>query len=349
VSIIEKALDKARDLQIRNLQQSAERENGAPAPRNQDLFEVSHAPEVRVKIPAQDECAAIPAIEKDRPDLKGADANDETAAVPKVKKSGNTEKTYHIHSIDWIKLQALGMLVPEMARSQLAEEYRLIKRPLLTNAYPDAPNGIERANLILVTSSVPGEGKTFSAVNLALSIAMERDKTVLLVDADVAKPAISRLMGFEERSGLIELLVDDSLRVSDVLIKTDIPNLSILPSGEPHQHSTELLASDAMKRLARELSERYEDRIVIFDSPPLLAATQAPVLATLVGQVVLVIESEITPQYIVQESMSKLESCKVVGCVLNKIKKGFGFSYYYGSSYGYGYGYGYYGQEKDQG
>ena len=246
-------------------------------------------------------------------------------------------------NIDWSVLQAKGMLVPAMAHSQMAEEYRLIKRPLLINAFPDADNGLERANLILVTSSVPGEGKTFTALNLALSIAMEREKTVLLVDADVGKPSISTLLGIGERAGLIDLLEGKALRLPDILIRTDIPNLSILPAGGRHQHSTELLASLTMKRLANELSKRYPDRIVIFDSPPLLAATQAGVLAGLVGQVVLVIESEMTPQYIVQEAISKLELCKSVGCVLNKTKKGFGFTYY---GYGYGHGYGDYGQPK---
>ena len=253
-----------------------------------------------------------------------------------------TERPDTFHQIGWEALRSKGMLVPDMARSQLAEEYRLIKRPLLMNAFPEGDNGIERANLILVTSSVPGEGKTFTAVNLALSIAMELDKTVLLVDADVAKPSISKLLGISERAGLIDLLEGKTLRVADVLLKTDIPNLRVLPAGRLHQHSTELLASAAMRRLAKELSERYHDRIVVFDSPPLLAATQGSVLATLVGQVVLVIESEVTPQYIVQESVAKLETCKVVGTVLNKTKKGFGFTHY---GYGYGHGYGEYGHQ----
>lgn len=253
------------------------------------------------------------------------------------------ERTRNRVFIDWHSLREKGMLTPEMARSQMAEEYRLIKRPLLMNAFPDADNGIDHANLILITSSVPGEGKTFTAVNLALSIAMERDKWVLLVDSDVAKPSVSKLLGLKPQAGLTDLLIGSGLKLSDTLIKTDIPNFSILPAGALHQHSTELLASDSMKRLARELSERYEDRIVLFDSPPLLAATQAPVLSTLVGQVVLVVEADVTPQHIVQESVEKLSSCKVVGCVLNKTKKGFGFTYY---GLGYGYGYGYYGQAK---
>jgi len=304
MSIIEKALEKARDNPI-----SPERRvESLPLPQE---AETTHS--------------SVPPIQS------------------QVAKNEQLERTRNFLSIDWESMQENGMLTPEMARSQMAEEYRLIKRPLLMNAFPDGDNGIEYANLILVTSSVPGEGKTFTAVNLALSIAMERDKWVLLVDADVAKPSVSKLLGIKPQAGLIDMLIGSNLKLSDILVKTDIPNFSILPAGTLHQYSTELLASDSMKRLARELSERYSDRIVIFDSPPLLAATQAPVLANLVGQVVLVVESEITPQYIVQESVGKLEACKVVGCVLNKTKKGFGFTYY---GLGYGYGYGYYGQSK---
>lgn len=270
-------------------------------------------------------------------------AADIEVSLPISDAASKNEATPKIHPIDWNAIKAKGMLGLDAAHGQLAEEYRLIKRPLLMNAFPEGDNGIERANLILVTSSVPGEGKTFTAVNLALSIAMERDRTVLLIDADVAKPSIAELLGIPAKKGLIDLLQDKSISFPDVLIKTDIPNLTLLPAGSLDRHSTELLASDAMKRLANELSARYTDRAVIFDSPPLLAASQGAVLATLVGQVVLVIESDVTPQYIVQESISKLESCEVVGCVLNKTKKGFGFRYY-----GYGYGYGVYGQQRTE-
>jgi exopolysaccharide/PEP-CTERM locus tyrosine autokinase len=270
-----------------------------------------------------------------------AEAKASAVGVPEAKRVSRT------YPVDWGALKGKGMLVPEMATTQLAEEYRVIKRPLLMNAFPEEANGIERANLILVTSSVPGEGKTFTAMNLALSIAMERDRTVLLIDADVAKPSIAGLLGIPVEAGLTDLLKDKNLSFSDIAVKTDIPNFTLLPAGKQDRHSTELLASDDMRKLANELSSRYADRIVIFDSPPLLAATQGAVLARLVGQIVLVIEADSTPQYVVQESIGKLEGCEVIGCVLNKTKKGFGFNYY-GYFYGYGYGYGYYGQQQQK-
>ncbi len=232
------------------------------------------------------------------------------------------------------RLKEKGMLSPDAAHGQLAEEYRVIKRPLLMNAFGEGREVIDNANLILVSSSLPGEGKTFTAVNLALSIAAERDRTVLLVDADVIKPAASRLFEIHDRPGLTDLLEREKT-FPEVMLRTDVPKLSILPAGHHHPHATELLASEAMRQLAKDMSRRYPDRVIIFDSPPLLATTQAAVLAHHVGQVVLVVESETTPQYIVQEATRMLEACGVVGCVLNKTKQGFGLGYY--AYYGYKY------------
>ncbi len=285
------------------------------------------------------------ALGQDRPVVppltdKASLDGDSKPSQSEPRSNSHGESASNIVTIDWAALKAKGMLIPEMASTQLAEEYREIKRPLLMNAFPDENNGIERANLILVTSSVPGEGKTFTAMNLALSIAMERDKWVLLIDADVAKPSIGSLLGRPGDLGLTDLLKDKGIGFSDVAFKTDVPNLTVLPAGRQDRHSTELLASDAMKRFVNELSNRYSDRVVIFDSPPLLAATQGAVLASLVGQVVLVVEADSTPQYIVQEAIAKLSSCDVIGCVLNKTNQGFAFNYY---NYFYGYGYGNYG------
>ncbi len=236
--------------------------------------------------------------------------------------------------IDFRLLEEKGMLVPDSDNHQIREQYRVIKRPLILNAFGDGNESNENSNLILVTSSLPGEGKTFTAVNLALSIATERDKTVLLVDADVDRAGISTLLNIKAQTGLTDLLLDKNIELSDILLRTNIPNLSILPAGKTHKHSTELLASESMNWLASEMSQRYSDRIIIFDSPPLLVASQGSVLASHVGQVVVVIESGVTPQHMVNEAVQKLESCDIVGCVLNKSKNGFGFNdyAYYGSN-----------------
>ncbi|WP_446810193.1 XrtA-associated tyrosine autokinase [Methylomonas sp. 2BW1-5-20] len=235
--------------------------------------------------------------------------------------------------INWRSLAENGFIDNNNAKSQLAEEFRVIKRPLVNNIQGSENNGINRSNLILICSSLPGEGKTFVSINLALSIANERDKSVLLIDADVEKPSISKQLGINSPRGLIEYLEDDKVTFSDILLKTDLPNLSLITAGKRHKYSTELLSSQRMYLFAEEVSRRYKDRIVIFDSPPLLVATQAQILAELVGQVVLVIAAETTPQSVVNESVAKLSNCDVVMTLLNKTRKEIDI---YGHNYSYG-------------
>jgi len=219
---------------------------------------------------------------------------------------------------------------------QIIEEMRSIKRPLMINAVGPQSQGIENSNLILVTSSMPGEGKTFTAINLALSIANERDKKVLLIDADVAKPSISKELGLKEGLGLVDYLESDEVDFSDIVLETNISGLKIIPAGKRHHHSTELLASDKMRHLSEELANRYSDRIVIIDSPPVLAATQADVLAGLVGQVVFVIGAGVTSRNIVKEGLRKLEDCDVVLGLLNRVTRDLSYNYYGYGNYGVG-------------
>jgi len=240
--------------------------------------------------------------------------------------------------INWQKLADAGFLTKEQPNNALVDEYRTIKRPLLYNAFGEGAEGIVRSNLILVTSSVPGEGKTYNAINLALSIANERDKKVLLIDADVAKPSIAKRLGIQESPGLIEYLENDELDFTNISFKTDLPGLQIIPAGKQHAFSTELLSSNKMAQFVDELSQRYPDRIVIFDSPPLLAATQAEVLSSLVGQVVFVIGAETTMQNAVNDALKKIQGADIVLALLNKARQGLNINYY-------GYSYGQYGQD----
>lgn len=246
-------------------------------------------------------------------------------------------------AINWSNLAEAGFMDIN-TKSLLTEELRLIKRPLVNNVKSAKVNRINRSNLILICSSVPNEGKTFISINLALSIANERDKNVLLIDADTERPSISRSLGIKAAMpGLLDYLADDKVEFSDIVLKTDLPSLNVIPAGKQHKHSTELLSSQRMYLFADEISKRYDDRIVIFDSPPLLVASQAQVLAELVGQVVLVIAAEQTPQNLVAESIAKLANCDVVMTLLNKTRKDidqYGYNYLYGYNYGYGkYGY----------
>ena len=235
--------------------------------------------------------------------------------------------------INLARLKQAGMITPDGERSTIAEEYRQIKRPLIMNAFNQGVATVKNGNLIMVTSSLPGEGKSFSSVNLAMSIAMEMDHTVLLVDADVAKPSVPGLLGLKADRGLMDLLLDESLQLADVLIKTNVEKLTLLPAGRGHRYSTELLASVAMRRLIEEMGQRYSDRIIIFDSPPLLATSEARVLASYMGQIVVVVEAQKTTHEALREALKHLEHCDIVGTLLNKGNHLPGNSYY-GSYYG---------------
>lgn len=238
-------------------------------------------------------------------------------------------------NIDLARMARLGMLTPNGNRSQLAEEFRHIKRPLLANAFAADVQSEKHRNLIMITSSFPGEGKSFCAINLAMSMATELDRTVLLVDADVARPRVLEYLGLRAERGLLDLLRDDKLSVGDVMLRTNIDKLSILPAGAVSRHSTELLASDSMTRLIQDMAGRYPDRIIIFDSPPLLATTEAVTLAGHMGQVVMVVEADKTPRSAVKEATALIEkSCDIIGMLLNKTNVSQGAAGYYG--YGYG-------------
>lgn len=210
------------------------------------------------------------------------------------------------------RLRDVNMLVPgSKLAPHFSDEYRRIKRPLLSNAFGKTASLVDQGNLIMVTSSVPGEGKTHTATNLALSIAQEKDHTVLLVDCDVNKHGISRIFGISDRKGLVEVLESDSLTIGDVILRTDIPELSIISSGKGNEYVTELLASQRMSDVVSELAARYDDRVIIFDSPPLLPTPQTQVLAGLVGQVAFVIEAGKTPQMVVEEALEMIPEEKL--------------------------------------
>lgn len=230
--------------------------------------------------------------------------------------------------INLVRLRQLGMVTQDGGRTPIAEDFRIIKRPLLRNAREAGIGSIKHSNLIVVTSALPGEGKTYCAVNLAMSIAMEMDITVLLVDADVARPSILKVLGLGAEPGLMDILLSDDLTLSDVILRTNVPTLSILPAGRSNKHATELLASRAMSNLLTEIANRYADRIVIFDSPPLLITSEANVLAAQMGQVVLVVEAEATTQHAVKEALRQLEGCARVNLIYNKTKAFPGNDYY---------------------
>ncbi|MEO5732831.1 MAG: XrtA-associated tyrosine autokinase [Rubrivivax sp.] len=240
--------------------------------------------------------------------------------------------------LDLVAIAGTGIVTPDAPRSHLADQYRVIKRPLIANAIGRGAATVKHGNLIMVTSALPGEGKSFTSINLAMSIAAELDHTVMLVDADVARPSVLRMLGLEPGPGLLDLL-EGKADMSDVLLRTNVDKLTVLPSGRSHPRATELLASDAMEKLLDDMATRYPDRIIIFDSPPLLLTTESRVLASHMGQIVVVVQADRTLQSTVKQALATIEACPLKLMVLNKSRTGAGGAY--GESYGYGYSYGY--------
>ena len=237
-------------------------------------------------------------------------------------------------AIDLERLAAAGFIVPGKPDSLLAEELRVIKRPLLANAR--SMTSMRHANLIMVTSALAGEGKSFTALNLALSIAMELERTVLLVDADVARPSLPSILGLPAQRGLLDVLQNTALSVSDVLLRTNVDKLNLLMAGTRAAQATELLASEAMARLLHDMAECDAERMMVFDSPPLLLTTEARVLAAHMGQIVFVLQAGESLHSAAREALAMLAGCPVKFLVLNQARQSDGVA----NGYGYGYGHG---------
>lgn len=238
-----------------------------------------------------------------------------------------------VAAIDRDLLAEHGFLLPGAPVSVLAEEFRLVKRQLLLTAKAIADDHGDRSRMVLVCSAKPSEGKTFCSINLALSLAAERDVEVLLVDADFAKPDILASLGIEDGPGLLDALSDPAIDLESCIIRTDIPKLSLLPAGTKTHNDTELLTSKRTDLLLSTLLTADSRRIVIFDSPPALAASPASVLAAQVGQVMMVVRADRTGETDLREAVQLLDGCDHIQLVLNAVSftpSGARFGSYYG-------------------
>jgi len=270
------------------------------------------------------EPAAQPTVAKPAPAETSPDAQ-----VPAPARAWPAASRSKVVQIDLDALAAAGFVTPQAQRSQIADEFRVIKRPIIKNARERTGSRGDRANLIMVTSAVPAEGKSFVALNLAMSIALEVDSTALLVDADVANPSLMHMTHLPPASkGLLDLLTDPHTKLSDVLLRTNVEKLAILPAGSAHGRATEMLASETMASLLGEMAARYPDRVLVFDSPPLLATTEARALASHMGQIIMVVEADRTTQALVKHALETIESCPEVMMVLNKAPRPEVGSYY---------------------
>jgi protein-tyrosine kinase len=285
----------------------------APVPAVEMLPEVEALPEVAIKPAAN------------------AAANVAPVAAP-IRRSRRHESA--IVPVDTDRLRDAGFIVPDGPPGALVEEFRLVKRQLILNANGGAKGQpLERGRMILVCSAQPNEGKTFCAVNLALSLASERDTEVLLVDADVAKPEVLSTLGLEGGAGLMDALGDPSIDVEDLIIRTNIAKLSVLSAGRAARDDTELLASARTRDILESLATVNPNRIVIFDSAPALAASPASVLALMVGQVLMVVRADRTTEAELQDAIALVDGCPKISLLLNATSFAGGtrsFGSYYG-------------------
>jgi protein-tyrosine kinase len=224
--------------------------------------------------------------------------------------------------IDLAELRTQGLLAPDAQQQRLVDQYRAIKRPLLRNASathePPLPNG----NLLMVGSAFAGEGKTFTCINLCLSIAREQDWSVVLVDGDSLKPHLTKLFGATEEPGLMDLLKDSTRSFDSVVMETSVPRFAVVPAGKYDEQASEFLASGRMSALCAEIATSDRQRIVVFDSAPLLQSTESPVIASQVGQVILVVRANRTLRKAVLEARDKIDPSKAVSLLLNQADSG---------------------------
>jgi protein-tyrosine kinase len=300
MSLVEKALKKLQDAQGTPGSAGA-RKMFAPAPMVVgSVVQVEHAPP----------------------------SADLTQPVQPIRKSGKLVK------ISREGLRAAGLSPPPEHERRLANEYRKVKRPLIAAALGKGTEPVENGRVIMMASALPGEGKTFSSINLAISMSTEKDITVLLVDADVAKPHISRTFGVDAEPGLVDALQDASMDIESAVIPTDIRGLSILPAGRGAENATELLASARMQQIVARLREADPSRIILFDSPPLLLTNESRVLTEVVGQVVIVVRAGQTERTAVAEAIGAVHASKPVSLVLNQSEATTSATYYGYGDYG---------------
>lgn len=240
-----------------------------------------------------------------------------------------------IYHVDQRALERVGYLPSDHeGDSQLKDELRRIKRPLLANVNGKNAKAPAHAERIVVTSAGPGEGKTFTALNLAMSLAREPDHEVLLVDGDIPKSSLTRAFGLEERPGLMDVLEDENSSPASVVVRTDIPNLLVVPAGKRHPLTAELFGSQRMQDVLDAYGGRGRRRILLFDSSPLLATSESPVLASYMGQVVVVVAASQTRQQALDAALECMHDSQYVGLILNMSQLPASENYY---DHGYGY------------
>ncbi|MDC0601622.1 XrtA-associated tyrosine autokinase [Aliiglaciecola sp.] len=336
MNTIEKALQKNKAMQS----EAQEKDKSTLEAAQEKANEMQEQKQASVKQPAEpikeekapqaSEAVKQPSAEKVAASPKSAPTKAPTAAKKEPSPNNQKKKFIALNNI-----QKEGF-VSNIGRHTINEEYRAIKRKVLSNAFGPLAKTLNNANIVMVTSPNPNEGKTFTAINLALSIALEQDKTVLLVDADVLRPSVMKTIDHPFENGLMEYLLGEIDDLSEVIHHTTLDTLRIIPAGKSHHLSTELLASEKMLESVSEFAHRYPDRVVIIDSPPLLGINETAILANLAGQAVVVVQEGKTALNRLSQAVDHLNPDMAKGFVINKAKQGGNngagyYGYYYGS------------------
>jgi len=251
--------------------------------------------------------------------------------LPAVRETFTPEQARRTIKIDERALRAAKVLAAEDEVRRAGDEFRAIKREIIDSAFKEGGAGTFERRLVVMTSALPGDGKTQTSVNLALSIAQERDSSVVLIDGDVAKPHVSQLFGLSDEPGLLDLLSSPDKDVRSVLLATNRPNLWILPAGRRSEIATELLASQRMREVCEQIAALLPQAVLLLDSPPLLVTSEAGVLASIAGQVVVVVKAGETPRQAVIDAISRIDDQDRLKMVLNQTHARGAGSYYYGN------------------
>src|SRR3984957_738818 len=236
--------------------------------------------------------------------------------------------------IDRMRLRGAGFVPDENQERRFADQYRRIKRPILMQVQVLTAARAPGARFVMMASALPSDGKTFTSINLALSMARERDVSVLIMDGDVAKPHISRIFGIDREPGLLDALANEALDIESLVLPTDVQGLSMLSAGKHNDAATELLARARMNQLITRFTARDPRRFLLLDSPPLLLSSESRALVHNAGQVVLVVRAGHTPRRAVEEAIGFIGEDKPLELVLNQSQMALSEGYYGYGSYG---------------
>jgi protein-tyrosine kinase len=262
------------------------------------------------------------------------DAASKSVALPIIDHLSDPVKSAKRMTLDANGLRARGYLPEESQDRQFAEQYRRIKRPLIDKALSGTTT-VGESRVIMITSALPGDGKTFTSINLAMSMALERDISVLMVDCDVTKRHVTEIVGLKQEAGLLDALVDESVDIESLVAPTNLRGLSILPAGTRVEGTAELLSSNRMRQIIASLCSRLPRRIVLLDSPPLLITNEGQALVKIAGQIVLVVRAGHTPRQALRDAIGLFDAQQQAGgLILNQVQVSSREGYYGYGSYG---------------